>query len=125
MIFTALERFDPKEKLGMHLIAELYVTDSSVLNNQERINNALVDSAIAGNMTVINVASHKFSPHGVTSLILLAESHISIHTWPEHGYAAVDIFACGKGEPLKSLERLKELLPVKEIKVLKVGRGLF
>lgn len=115
----------PKQKLGVHLVAELYTRDPEILNDEEKIKNSLVDSAVEGNMTVIDVSSHKFSPHGVTSLVLLAESHISIHTWPEHGYAAVDIFACGKGDSEKSLEKLKELLDVKEIKVLKIERGLF
>jgi len=109
----------------MHLVAEIYFSDPAVLNDEEKIREALIDASIAGNMTVINTSSHKFSPHGVTALVLLAESHISIHTWPEHGYAAIDIFACGRGEPEKSLERLKELLPVKELKVLKINRGLF
>ncbi len=117
--------FKPKEQLGMHLVAEIYFSDPSVLNDEEKIREALIDASIAGNMTVINTSSHKFSPHGVTALVLLAESHISIHTWPEHGYAAIDIFACGKGEPEKSLARLKELLPVSDFKVLKINRGLF
>lgn len=120
-----VENFDPKEKLGMHLVAEIYFSDPSVLNDEEKIRESLIDASIAGNMTVINASSHKFSPHGVTALILLAESHISIHTWPEYGYAAIDIFACGKGEPEKSLERLKELLPIKDFKILKINRGLF
>ncbi len=114
-----------KEKLGFHIVAELYVKDPNILNDENKIREALTDASIAGNMTVINVSSHKFAPHGVTALVLLAESHMSIHTWPEHGYAAVDIFACGKGDVDKSLKRLEELLPVKEVKVIKFKRGLF
>ncbi len=121
----SLQSSNLKEKLGMHIVAELYLNNPDVLNNEEKIRNALVDSAVHGNMTVIDVSSHKFSPHGVTALVLLSESHISIHTWPEHGYAAIDVFACGKGDPEKSLEKLKELLSVKELKVLKIERGLF
>ncbi|MDD5022670.1 MAG: adenosylmethionine decarboxylase [Candidatus ainarchaeum sp.] len=120
-----VENFEPKQKLGMHIVAEIYLDNPDVLNDEKRIVDALVDSAVYGNMTVINVSSHKFSPHGVTSLVLLSESHISIHTWPEYGYAAIDIFACGKGDPEKSLEKLKSLLPVKDLKVLKIDRGLF
>ncbi len=114
-----------KEKLGFHIVAELYVNDPSILNDENKIREALTDASIAGNMTVINVSSHKFAPHGVTALVLLAESHMSIHTWPEYGYAAVDIFACGKGDVDKSLARLEELIPVKEVKVVKFERGLF
>jgi len=124
MIFNS-NLFKPKEKLGSHLIAETYFSNSDILNDEDKLKEALIDSAIYGDMTVINSISHKFSPHGVTALVLLAESHISIHTWPEYGYAAIDIFACGEGNPHKSLERLKELLPIKEVKVLNVERGLF
>lgn len=119
------EIINPKEKLGTHIIAEIYFTDNSVLNDEKKIREALEEASVAGNMTVINTSSHQFSPHGVTALVLLAESHISIHTWPEHSYAAVDVFACGKGIPEKSLEKLKEILPVKKIKVVKFDRGLF
>ena len=123
MITASTETHGLKQKLGVHLVAELYLDNPRVLNDEKQIKESLIDAAIAGNMTVINASSHKFSPHGVTALILLAESHISIHTWPEHGYAAVDIFACGEGDAEASLERLKELLPVKELKVLKIERG--
>ena len=125
MITKTMETSKLKEKLGEHIVAELYFSDSSVLNDENKIREALIDSAIEGNMTVIDVSSHKFSPHGVTALVLLAESHISIHTWPEHNYAAVDIFACGEGDPKKSFERLKQILPIVKAKVFDFERGLF
>ena len=125
MITSSTETHGLKQKLGVHLVAELYLDDPGVLNDEEKIKESLIDAAIAGNMTVINASSHKFSPHGVTALILLAESHISIHTWPEYGYAAVDVFACGCGDAEASLKRLEKILPVKKIKVLKIERGLF
>ena len=79
---------------GRHLIADLH--GCSNLGEIDLIDRALRDAAAAAGATVLDVRLHGFGPgHGVTGMALLAESHISIHTWPEHDYAAVDIFLCG------------------------------
>lgn len=80
---------------GRHLIAELH--DAAHLSDADFIEAALRDAAAAAGATVLDVRLHHFGPgQGVTGVALLAESHISIHTWPEHGYAAIDIFMCGR-----------------------------
>ncbi|WP_428333062.1 adenosylmethionine decarboxylase [Novosphingobium sp.] len=80
--------------LGCHLIADLACAHG--LDDGTHIENALRSAAEAARVTVIDVRLHHFGEgHGVTGVVLLAESHISIHTWPEHGLAAVDIFVCG------------------------------
>ena len=80
---------------GRHLIAELH--DAAHLSDADYIEAALRDAAAAAGATVLDVRLHHFGPgQGVTGVALLAESHISIHTWPEHGYAAIDIFMCGR-----------------------------
>ncbi len=81
--------------IGRHCILELYDCPSYLLDNQSLIQQALREAAEIAKSTLLGELSHKFDPQGVTALVLLAESHISIHTWPESGYAAVDVFTCG------------------------------
>ena len=79
-----------------HLLLELYRCDYDKLNDESFIRCALNRAAKLANATVLNLISNKFEPQGVTAIALLAESHISAHTWPESCYSAVDIFTCGQ-----------------------------
>ncbi|MFN7900924.1 MAG: adenosylmethionine decarboxylase [Synechococcaceae cyanobacterium] len=81
--------------VGKHCILELYDCDSSKLNDEAFLRDTITDAAKRADATLLNLMTHRFEPQGVTGLALLAESHISIHTWPEAGYAAVDVFTCG------------------------------
>ena len=81
--------------VGKHCILELYACDASKLNDESFIRTTMATAAREGGATVLQLISHHFQPQGVTGLVLLAESHLSIHTWPESGYAAVDVFTCG------------------------------
>ena len=83
------------ENIGRHCILELYQCDHSRLNDEAFIRTTITSSAKIAGATLINLVTHSFKPQGVTGLALLAESHISIHTWPEIGYAAIDVFTCG------------------------------
>jgi S-adenosylmethionine decarboxylase proenzyme len=83
-------------QLGMQLICEFFECDPEVLNNVPRIRELLVNAARAGNATVITDVFHHFNPHGVSGVVVIAESHVAIHTWPEHGCASLDIFSCSK-----------------------------
>jgi S-adenosylmethionine decarboxylase len=85
--------------LGQHLLIELYGCDAGTLDDLEHVRQALLHAARLVSATVIEVVSHKFQPHGVTVVVAIAESHLSGHTWPEYGYAAVDVFTCS-AEPL-------------------------
>lgn len=87
--------------LGQHLLIELYGCDPAVLDDLEHVQQTLLRAADMVSASVIQVVSHKFQPHGVTVVVAIAESHLSIHTWPEYGYAAVDVFTC-RPEPLTS-----------------------
>jgi S-adenosylmethionine decarboxylase len=82
--------------LGRHFIAELYDCDRKVLDDLELIGARMREAAEAARAKVIDAVFHRFSPHGVSGVVVIAESHLSIHTWPEFGYAAVDIFTCGE-----------------------------
>ena len=108
--------------LGRHIIAEAEISDKSFLNDDKKLLEAITTASRKAGMTVISGASHKFSPQGATAIVLLAESHVSIHTWPEYNYAAIDVYTCGKN-PEHVMEELRCLLPIKKLKVMFVDRG--
>ena len=83
------------ENIGRHCILELYQCNHAKLNDEAFIRTTITSSAKVAGATLIHLVTHSFKPQGVTGLALLAESHISIHTWPEIGYAAIDVFTCG------------------------------
>jgi S-adenosylmethionine decarboxylase len=83
------------EAVGKHCILELYDCDRSKLDDEAFLRDTITTAARRAGATLLNLITHRFEPQGVTGLALLAESHISIHTWPESGYAAVDVFTCG------------------------------
>jgi S-adenosylmethionine decarboxylase len=83
------------DTVGKHCILELYDCDASKLDNEAFLRDTITTAAERAGATLLNLITHHFQPQGVTGLALLAESHISIHTWPESGYAAVDVFTCG------------------------------
>ena len=94
-----LNSFGNDQKLShqsKHLLLELYRCDYEKLNDESFLRCSLNRSAKLAKATVLNLISNKFEPQGVTAIALLAESHISIHTWPESNYSAVDIFTCGQ-----------------------------
>ena len=82
--------------VGRHVIYELMDGNPNLLNDEDFIKKSLEQAAEDSGATLLSLVSHKFEPQGVTALALLSESHISIHTWPEHGYAAIDAFTCGE-----------------------------
>jgi S-adenosylmethionine decarboxylase len=83
------------DAVGKHCILELYDCDSTRLDDEAFLRDTITTAAKRAGATLLNLITHRFEPQGVTGLALLAESHISIHTWPESGYAAVDVFTCG------------------------------
>jgi S-adenosylmethionine decarboxylase len=111
------------KKLGTHLIMEAWQAPEDLLNDAERIRQALMDGIAAGEATLIDMCVHQFSPHGVTATATLAESHIAIHTWPEHGYFAADFFFCGRGKPVEAAKILQQALQAKQVKVHEIERG--
>lgn len=99
---------------GRHLILDLYDCDPAVLDDFEELQRLLESSLVMANATILRIIGEKFKPQGVTLLALLAESHASIHTWPELGYAAVDLYTCGdKTQTHRAAEFLKAKLKSK------------
>lgn len=111
--------------LGRHLLIELQDCDREALNDLGFLRDAMVVAAIDCGATVLGESFHHFSPQGVSGVVVIAESHLSVHTWPEYGYAAVDIFTCGTTvEPEKAVEVLIERLGAKNHSVMEIPRGL-
>lgn len=81
--------------LGTHLLVELRDCNPEILKDLTRVKNALVSAAIEAKATIVDISFHEFNPFGISGMVVIAESHLSIHTWPEYSYAAVDIFTCG------------------------------
>ena len=112
--------------LGRHLLAEFFECDPKALDNLQFIEKVMKNAAIVSGATIINVSFHKFEPQGVSGVVVISESHLSIHTWPEYGYAAIDLFTCGdKVDPWKAYEYLKEIFKSKRTKVEEIKRGLY
>ncbi len=110
-------------KLGTHLIVDAWQAPADLLNDPERIRRALLEGVAAGEATLIDLCVHHFSPHGVTATATLAESHIAIHTWPEYGYFAADLFFCGQGKPEVAMKILLTALQAKQFKIQELERG--
>lgn len=110
--------------LGKHLLLELKDCDKEVLNDISFLKSVLLAAAGEAGATVLGESFHRFNPHGVSGVVIISESHLCIHTWPEHGYAAADIFTCGDSvQPQKAAEILISKLGSKNHSILEVQRG--
>ena len=107
---------------GIHLIAEFWY--GKIIEDPKKIEKILIEAVKKAKNIPLKVAIHKFSPQGITGVVLLAESHIAIHTWPEFNYIAIDIYTCGdKANPQKALEYLKKEFQPKKVEIKKIKRG--
>lgn len=112
--------------LGRQILVEYYECNADVINDVDQIEEILIDATKASKASIISHNFHKFSPHGVSGTIVIAESHIAIHTWPEYNYAAVDIFTCGETiDPWIIQEYINEAFQSKNISSMEMKRGLF
>jgi S-adenosylmethionine decarboxylase len=108
---------------GNHLIIELW--EASRLDDIEHVEQAMRDAVEAAGATLLQIHLHHFTPNGgVTGVAILAESHISIHSWPERGYAAIDIFMCGDAEPQRAIPVLKAAFRPGKLVVDTLRRGI-
>lgn len=108
---------------GTHLLAELHGCAPDRLDSVEAVREAMLRAAELAGCTVLYTLCHAFEPQGVTGLLLIAESHLSVHTWPEHGYAAVDLFTCGTAATDTAIDALGEALGATRVERLSVERG--
>ena len=111
--------------LGTHILVELSECDPRVLSDVEKVTNILVQAAKEANAEVLQTAFHRFNPQGVSGVVVIAESHLSIHTWPEYGYAAMDIYTCGDHtDPWKACRFAAEAFQAKQMLTTEVRRGM-
>jgi S-adenosylmethionine decarboxylase proenzyme len=111
--------------LGRQIVVEYYGCTTDILNDVAFIKRAMRDAAILSGATVVQEAFHLFNPHGVSGVVVIAESHLAIHTWPEYGYAAVDLFTCGEDvSPDIAFEHLKEELGASTFTAFEMKRGI-
>jgi S-adenosylmethionine decarboxylase len=102
----------------------MYECDIDVLNDHSKIENIMLDGAKESKATIVQSCFHKFNPYGVSGVVVIAESHLTIHTWPEYGYAALDLFTCG-GEisPWTAFEYISKKLKAKNYTTMELNRG--
>jgi len=112
--------------LGRQILVEFYDCIETNINDVSFIKSSLIKATKASGATIISHNFHKFSPYGVSGVVVIAESHVAIHTWPEYNYAAVDIFTCGDSiDPWVIEEHLKEYFESKNVSSMEMKRGLF
>ena len=108
---------------GSHLIIDFWEAEG--LDDKDRIEQAMIDAVEAAGATLLHIHLHTFTPSGgISGVAVLAESHISVHTWPERGYAAFDIFMCGDTEPRKAFAVLKQAFAPKRVVLGEHKRGV-
>jgi S-adenosylmethionine decarboxylase proenzyme len=111
--------------LGRHLLCEYHGCDRELLNRPDAIRTELLAAVTLAGATPVQDVVHAFSPHGVTGVVVIAESHFSIHTWPEYGFAAVDLFTCGDTvDPWAAFAHLAKVLGAASHSVVEIRRGL-
>lgn len=112
------------KEFGKQYLIEFIGCDATKLKFVDDVQKALLQAAEASKAVILNYFFHQFQPEGVTGIILIAESHFSIHTWPQDNYAAFDVFTCGDMDVDKAIIVLKECLRAKEVKKIMVRRGI-
>lgn len=111
-------------QLGKHLLVELFGCKPEIIDNEKFLEKILVEGLLEAGSKILGKFFYKFQPQGVTGVIAIAESHLTIHTWPEKGYAALDIFTCGsRMDPWKVYKRVIGEIKPSAAKVLELGRG--
>lgn len=114
------------QSLGRHLLLELHDCRAAALDCVEGVRTAMVEAARRAEATVIDAVFHEFNPFGISGVVVIAESHLSIHTWPEYRYAAVDIFSCGDTlKPAEAANYLVEQFGAARASCVEVKRGVF
>ncbi|MCH4827865.1 MAG: adenosylmethionine decarboxylase [Planococcus sp. (in: firmicutes)] len=112
------------ETMGRHVIAELWQCDFDKLNDMDFIEQTFVDAALKAGAEVREVAFHKFAPQGVSGVVIISESHLTIHSFPEHGYASVDVYTCGDLDPTIAAEYIAEALGSTSRELVEIPRGM-
>jgi S-adenosylmethionine decarboxylase len=113
------------DTMGRHVISELWGCNAEKLNDMKFIEETFVDAALRSGAEVREVAFHKFAPHGVSGVVIISESHLTIHSFPEHGYASVDVYTCGdRIDPNVAANFIAEALEAETRENVELPRGM-
>ena len=130
MTYSPLDVFNENDgideiHLGRHVLAEFFECDPNTLNNIDKVEKYMMEAALECGATIVQKCFHMFNPYGVSGVVIISESHLAIHTWPELGYAAVDLFTCGpKCDPKVAYEFLKKKFSSKNANFTELKRGI-
>lgn len=112
--------------LGRHILVEMYGCDQLILNDRDSVRNSMLKATLESGATILGDSFHNFEPHGVSGVVVIAESHLSIHTWPEYGFAALDLFTCGdEVDPWKAFGHLRAAFKAEHSSQIEIKRGQF
>ncbi len=113
-----------KISLGKQVLAEFYGCCVETINNKDIIRDSMIEAAKVAKATIVADVFHEFNPHGISGVVVIAESHIAIHSWPEHQCASIDIFTCSDDmDPLAAVEFLKTIFKAQKVEVKTIPRG--
>lgn len=113
------------KSLGRHILAEMYNCNKEALNDLTKIKEIMTKAAILAGAEVVEVVFHQFNPYGISGVVVISESHLAIHTWPEYGFVAADLFTCGDHvDPWKAFEYLNSQLEAEQVITFEAKRGV-
>ena len=111
--------------LGRHVLIEFYGCPAEIIEQNKLIEQFMNEAADYSGATIVESCFHHFNPYGVSGAVIIAESHLTIHTWPEYGFASVDVYTCGDSvSPWKAAEYLEQKLQAKKTESFEVPRGM-
>ena len=112
--------------LGRHILVEYYDCDPQVLDDLQHVERSMKEAAVRAGSTIVDSVFRRFAPHGISGMVVIAESHLAIHTWPEYRYAAVDLFTCGANvDPWAAYELLRDAFRAGDAETRELPRGEF
>jgi S-adenosylmethionine decarboxylase len=110
--------------IGRHLLAEFYLCDGATLDDLDSTRECMLAAVRLIGGTVLGEMFHRFTPHGVSGVVLMAESHLAVHTWPERRYVAMDVYTCGGLDPFPGVAHVARCLQAEQHRVQEIVRGL-
>ena len=113
------------EAASRHILAEFYGCSFGLLNDPKKVEKIMCKAALEAGAEIREFVFHKFSPQGVSGVVVISESHLAIHTWPELGYAAIDVFTCGERvNPWDACKYLEAMFEAQDVKAMEIKRGM-
>ncbi len=112
------------QSLGRHILAEFHGCDPDILDDVDRVEQEMTEAARRASATIVSTTFHRFNPYGISGVVVIAESHLAIHTWPEYGYASVDLYTCGEEcDPWAAMDYLSGALSADRVEPTELRRG--